>query len=103
MTSNLISRSVLIKEIEDNYDCNFGEILIDPRHFLDLVDEQGTIEIKTNNKEISMKINRHESNYGRGGSLVAVFPHCPVCDKWFPIGHRQNYCDKCGQKLDFKL
>ncbi len=45
MDSDLISKSVLLKEIEDNYDCNYGEILIDPRHFYDLVDDQPIVEI----------------------------------------------------------
>jgi hypothetical protein len=47
----LIDIDVLLKEIEDNYDCNYGETLIDPRHFYDLVDEQHVVckwhEIKT--------------------------------------------------------
>ena len=42
----LISKTVLLKEIEDNYDCDYGETLIDPRHFYDLVDEQQIIGIK---------------------------------------------------------
>ena len=41
----LISKTVLLKEIEDNYDCDYGETLIDPRHFYDLVDEQQIIGI----------------------------------------------------------
>lgn len=53
-------------------------------------------------KETAVKVNRHDDNYGRNGEFTAQFPHCPICDKWFPLGHRQNYCDKCGQKLDFK-
>ena len=26
-------------------------------------------------------------------------PRCPNCDRWFP--NRQDYCSKCGQKLDW--
>lgn len=57
--------------------------------------------VKIYDKETEKKVNRHNSNYGTNGMYVAEFPHCPSCDKWFPIGHRQNYCDKCGQRLSF--
>ncbi len=30
MNNDLISKSALLKEIQDNYDCNYGETLIDP-------------------------------------------------------------------------
>lgn len=48
MDGDLISKSVLLKEIEDNYDCNYGETLINPRRFYDMVDDQPIIETKSN-------------------------------------------------------
>ena len=47
----LIDVDILLKEIEDNYDCGYGETLINPSHFYDLVEEQSVVckwhEIKT--------------------------------------------------------
>ena len=40
---DLISKQVLLKEIEDNYDCNYGQTLINPRNFYNLVDEQTVV------------------------------------------------------------
>ena len=40
--SDLISRKVLQREIEYLYDLNYGETLIDPREFYDMVDCQPT-------------------------------------------------------------
>lgn len=57
---------------------------------------------KTHDKENEIKVNKIKSTFGTNGMYEAEFPHCPICAKWFPIGHRQNYCDKCGQKLSFK-
>lgn len=38
--SNLISKKALLKEVKDQYDLNYGEILINPSEFYDLVDGQ---------------------------------------------------------------
>ena len=27
-------------------------------------------------------------------------PRCPNCDRWFP--NRQEYCSKCGQRIDWE-
>lgn len=48
MDSDYISKSASLKEIENNYDCDYGETLVDPRHFYDLVNEQPIIETKSN-------------------------------------------------------
>jgi len=53
------------------------------------------------NKDAPMEVNWHTTKYGRNNEAEAVFQHCPRCDQWFPLGHRQNYCDKCGQRLKF--
>ena len=42
---DLISRKVLQREIEKLYDLNYGEILIDPREFYEMVDCQETIYV----------------------------------------------------------
>ena len=39
----LIDADLLLKEIEENYDLNYGEILINPNNFYDIVEQQPTI------------------------------------------------------------
>lgn len=39
---DLISRKTLLKEIQEEYDLNYGEILINPIRFYDMVDCQPT-------------------------------------------------------------
>ncbi len=46
MMSDLISRKELLKEIESLYDLNYGERLINPREFYDMVDCQPTALIE---------------------------------------------------------
>ena len=36
--SDLISRSALLKEITEEYDLNYGEILINPKRFYEMVE-----------------------------------------------------------------
>ena len=40
--SDLISRSALLKKIAEEYDLNYGEILINPERFYEMVEEQPT-------------------------------------------------------------
>ncbi len=42
----LIDIDVLIKQVERDFDCNYGEQLINPRYFLDLVEEQDIVHYK---------------------------------------------------------
>ena len=40
----LINKEKLLKEVDDYYDLNYGEVLINPTRFYDMVDEQPTVE-----------------------------------------------------------
>ena len=39
---DLISRSVLLQKIKEEYDLNYGEILINPERFYDMVEDMPT-------------------------------------------------------------
>ena len=60
-----------------------------------IVEALDKIETSTQYKErIAMKLRDDEEFKGR-------FYYCPVCDKFFCGNRKPNYCDKCGQKLDW--
>lgn len=40
--SDLISRSTLLRKIAEEYDLNYGEILIDPKDFYEMVENMST-------------------------------------------------------------
>ena len=91
MDSDLISKSVLLKDIENNYDCNYGETLINPRYFYDLVDDQPTVKAKPN--WISTKDFLPEEdtcNHGRHKIDVIVETDRGLITKVQRI-HRRNY------------
>ena len=51
----LINVNLLKKAIEEEYDLNYGEILINPRNFYDLVDSQPIVE--NIEKDLQVKVN----------------------------------------------
>lgn len=52
-------------------------------------------------KQIITSVVRKEEISGIHKGIT--FPHCPYCDKWFPIGHRQVFCDRCGQAISWEV
>lgn len=48
----LIDMDVLLSQIETNYDCDYGEILLDPKEFLDLIRAQEIIFQEIDEKEV---------------------------------------------------
>lgn len=44
--ASLINKKVLLEEIQDCYDLNFGEALIDPKEFYNMVDYQRPVNYK---------------------------------------------------------
>ena len=42
----LIDANALLKKIEEEYDLNYGEILIDPRLFAEMVEDAPTVTTK---------------------------------------------------------
>jgi hypothetical protein len=88
--SDLISRKILLEEIENLYDLNYGEILIDPREFYDMVDCQKIIDMDkdlqdTYNKgykqglvELVNKMEKELTNaswYSKGEILAYITKH----------------------------
>ena len=66
--SDLISRSVLLKKIEEEYDLNYGEILINPERFYEMVEaiptaydiEKVVAELETRQDDIQVDISLHD-------------------------------------------
>ncbi len=52
---DLISRKILLEEIENLYDLNYGEMLIDPKEFYDMVDCQKIIDMDKDLQDIYNK------------------------------------------------
>lgn len=53
-------------------------------------------------KQIPKQVEEYEDNDGddyNGRPIIRYFYGCPECD--LVLYHRVNYCEKCGQKLDF--
>lgn len=48
----LIDMDVLLSQIEANYDCDYGEVLLNPKQFLDLIKDQEIIYTKTDEEGV---------------------------------------------------
>ena len=76
----LIDADLLLKEIEENYDLNYGEILINPNNFYDIVDEQPTISKMETTTWVSCSKRLPEEN---GHYLVTY--HCKSYGNYLPL------------------
>lgn len=91
MDNDLISKSALLKEIEDNYDCDYGETLINPRYFYELVDDQPIVEAKSDWISTKDKLPEDDARYsGRHKIDVIVETNKGLITKVQRI-HRRNY------------
>ena len=86
----LIDGNKLESLIRDNYNLNYGETLINPRYFMDLVEDAPTIEAAP---VVHGKWVRKET----GGGLLAICNSCKYPVSWW---HRTNFCPHCGARMD---
>ena len=90
----LIDANALYKTIEEIYDLNYGETMIDPYRFAELVEDADTV-------------NAVEVVHGRwlsGNNLIPTANgirwtvRCNLCG--CPQDFEHNYCPNCGAKMD---
>ena len=91
----LIDANVLLREIDFEYDLNYGEILIDPRKFADMVEDTATVDA------VEVVHGRWE-DFCRGKMCC-----CSVCKAEFDntcneIHGEWYYCPNCGAKMDLE-
>lgn len=68
MGRRLIDLDVLIRDIQDTFDCNYGEYLINPTRFIDIVEDQEEVTTGTNLIDVDVLLREIEDtfdcNYG---------------------------------------
>ena len=72
------------------------------------VDQQQTVkqlvvELNAKGKEIPEKVIREGDGYDDEGNIVYDTAYCPICNFEYDVDYddHDNYCRRCGQKLDW--
>lgn len=65
--------------------------------------KQLVVELNAKGKEIPEKVIREGDGYDDEGNIVYDTAYCPICNFEYDVDYddHDNYCRRCGQKLDW--
>ena len=90
--SEYIERGALLKRIAEEYDLNYGEILVDPCKFKDMVDEAPAADV------VEVKHGRWQKRQAIIFDSELTGYRCSECKTTWET--EMNYCPNCGCCMD---